>query len=73
MAPVEVNVPCPRCHHSIPMQLDELQEGLSRACSGCGAVVTFRGADGSKVQESLDLLEGQPGVTVNVKVNVRQK
>jgi hypothetical protein len=73
MAPVEINVPCPKCRHSIPLQLDELQAGLSRACPGCGAVITFRGTDGSKVQQALDLLEGQPGVTTTVKVNVKEK
>jgi hypothetical protein len=74
MPNVQIDIPCPKCRRKMQVSLEDLRPGEGRPCEGCGTMITFKGADGSKVQAALDLLGDQAaGVSTKVKVQIRKK
>jgi predicted Zn finger-like uncharacterized protein len=69
---IEVQIPCPKCGGKFPVSLDQIAPGTGVACPKCGSTVNFQGADGARLQHTLDTLGGL-GTKVNVKVNVKRK
>jgi hypothetical protein len=73
MANIQVDIPCPKCRRTFKLSLEDLRPGEGRPCENCGTLITFKGADGSKVQRALAELNDQPaGVSTKVRVQVKK-
>jgi len=71
---IDVDIPCPHCLTRFKMSLEDLRPGEGRPCPNCGSAITFAGADGSKVQRTLDELSEQtPGISTKVKITIKKK
>jgi predicted Zn finger-like uncharacterized protein len=75
MNPMEATIPCPHCHKSFQVPLEQIRPGNDRACPNCGATIKFAGDDASKVQQAVEQLARQVGdtaVRVTVKTRARR-
>ena len=73
---MDVKLACPKCKAPLQLSLAQISAGSSAACTSCGEVLRFQGADTAKVQRTLEELQGKlggPNVKINVKVNVRRR
>ena len=73
---MDVQLPCPKCKAPLQLTFAQMSSGSSSACTHCGEIVRFQGADTARVQRALDELQGKLGgadVKVNVRVNVKRK
>lgn len=74
MTALEATLSCPRCGKSLSVLFADIAPGKHHVCDGCGEVITFAGADASKVQQMIDALGAKlPGVSVNVNVKVKTR
>lgn len=72
MNPMEANIPCPHCHKTFQIQLDQIRPGNGRPCPHCGTTLKFAGTDASKVQQAIEQLTHQVG-NASVKVTIKTK
>ena len=73
---MDVKLACPKCRAPLQLSLARISAGSSAACTSCGEVLRFQGADTAKVQRTIEELQAKLGgshVKVNVKVNVRRR
>ena len=41
---VQVDIPCQRCGHTLPLSVKQLEDGLTYECPGCKALITLEGS-----------------------------
>ena len=54
---MNVKLACPKCRAVLDLPLAQMTDGGAVACTACGELIRFKGADTAKAQRTLDELQ----------------